>query len=239
MVACGNALNALNNSKIDNVLIRYNYFNDHLWITYRKFMNSNVITQGVDAIALVDKEFANALSTLGAPAAKVNPHGFETFLSTIVSQQLSTKVATVIMQRVKVLLKNVTPERVMEVADQALRDAGLSWRKVEYAKGLAQAVLAGEFDIDGLDKLNDDEAITAITKLRGFGCWSAEIYLMFSLQRLDIFPADDLGLLVALGKLKGLPEKPTAKQARDMVKHWSPWRSVGALFLWEYYHKND
>ncbi|MCK5662840.1 MAG: hypothetical protein KAI17_05100, partial [Thiotrichaceae bacterium] len=65
--------------------------------------------------------------------------------------------------------------------------------------------------------------------------WSAEIYLMFSLQRQDIFPADDLALLVALGHLKNLPAKPTPAQARELIEHWSPWRSAGSLFLWHYY----
>ncbi len=127
----------------------------------------------------------------------------------------------------------------MVVADQELRDAGLSWRKIEYAKGLAEAVVNGSFDIDKLNGLNNEEAIKAITKLKGFGRWSAEIYLMFSLGRLDVFPADDLGLLVALGQLKGLPERPTAKQAREMVSHWTPWRSIGSLFLWQYYHQRN
>ena len=118
---------------------------------------------------------------------------------------------------------------------QALRDAGLSWRKIEYAKGLAEAELAGTFSADGLAHLSDDEAIAAITQLRGFGRWSAEIYLMFSLQRPDIFPADDLALRVALGRLKGMEDKPTPKQARQLVEPWAPWRSVGSLFLWHYY----
>jgi len=83
--------------------------------------------------------------------------------------------------------------------------------------------------------MTDTEAINAITALRGFGHWSAEIYLMFSLKRQDVFPADDLALQVALGRLKSLSEKPTPKQARDLVAHWTPWRSVGSLFLWHYY----
>jgi DNA-3-methyladenine glycosylase II len=121
------------------------------------------------------------------------------------------------------------------VKELALREAGMSFRKIEYAKGLAEAIDSGKFDVEGLVSLEDSEAIAAITSLRGFGPWSAEIYLMFSLNRQDIFPADDLALLVALGRLKGLPAKPTPKVAREMVKHWSPWRSVGSLFLWRYY----
>ena len=91
------------------------------------------------------------------------------------------------------------------------------------------------FDIDALDTLSDDDAITAISSLRGFGRWSAEIYLMFSLKRTDIFPANDLALQVALQNLKNLQERPTAKIARNMVEHWSPWRSAGSIFLWHLY----
>ena len=90
-------------------------------------------------------------------------------------------------------------------------------------------------DIDGLETLNDKEAIDTITKLHGFGRWSAEIYLMFSLNRQNIFPANDLALLVALGRLKRLPDKPTPKQACELVRHWTPYRSIGSLFLWHYY----
>ncbi|MEH6824868.1 MAG: DNA-3-methyladenine glycosylase 2 family protein [Motiliproteus sp.] len=198
-------------------------------------MNEQDIDRGMKALALVDKDVERALEELGPPPPRPRTKGFETFLKTIVSQQISTEVARVIMQRVSALMPEITAEGLMSVNDQALRDAGLSWRKVEYAKGLAEAVHLGHFDVDGLDALSDKDAIEAITRLRGFGRWSAEIYLMFSLKRCDIFPADDLALQVSLGRLKGLADKPTPKQARDMVEHWAPWRSVGALFLWHYY----
>jgi len=200
-------------------------------------MDKKTIVCGMQALSLIDPNIEKAFKALGPPPPRMSPLGFETFLFIIVSQQLSTKVATVIMKRVVALLQDVTAERLMLVAEQDLRDAGLSWRKVEYVKGLAEAVVDGRFKIDELESLSDEDAIKAITKLKGFGRWSAEIYLMFSLQRTDIFPADDLGILVALGQLKGLADKPTPKQAREIVSHWSPWRSVGALFLWQYYHQ--
>lgn len=190
---------------------------------------------GMQALALVDKDVERALAALGPPPPRQRPKGFETFLATIVSQQISTEVARVIMGRVTALLPEVTANALLSVDDQALRDAGLSWRKIGYAKGLAEAISAGHLDVDGLELLSDSDAIESITQLRGFGRWSAEIYLMLSLQRCDIFPADDLALQVALGRLKGLTEKPTPKQARDLVAHWAPWRSVGSLFLWHYY----
>jgi len=86
--------------------------------------------------------------------------------------------------------------------------------------------------------MDDDTAIGAITQIRGFGRWSAEVYMMFSLQREDIFPADDLILLTSLQNLKTLPDRPTPKVARDLIQHWSPWLSTGSLFLWHYHHQS-
>ncbi len=198
-------------------------------------MNTQHIAVGMKALSLVDPQLKQAYAELGSPSPRIRPKGFETFLSTIVSQQISTDVARVIMGRLKGCLPELSAGTLLVTEDQVLRDAGLSFRKIEYAKGMAEAVVSGRFDIDGLAAMSDDDAIASITAIRGFGRWSAEIYLMFSLQRQDIFPADDLALRVAVGQLKNLPDKPSVKQARELVAHWSPWRSVGSLFLWHYY----
>ncbi len=198
-------------------------------------MNKRQITYGLKALSRADSDLAAAIKTFGAPEPRVRPEGFETFLGTIVSQQISTAAATAIMGRVRALLPSCTPEGIDQVSDAALRGAGLSFRKIEYIRGLAQAEQTGALEVNALGALSDAAAIERITALRGFGIWSAEIYLMFSLGRKDIFPAGDLALQVALGRLKSLETKPTPSQARALTEHWSPWRSVGALFLWHYY----
>jgi DNA-3-methyladenine glycosylase II len=200
------------------------------------FMDNNALHLAMQHLIQVDPDIKKAFIELGMPKARTRSSGFEAFLLTIVSQQLSSKVAKVIVERLLCLMEEVTPEEFMKIPAQSLREAGLSSRKIEYTQGIARAALDGSFDIDGLESLGDDEAIKVITSLRGLGRWSAEIYLMFSLGRMDVFPADDLGLLVGLQRLKGLDSRPTAKQAREMVVHWTPCRSVGALFLWHYYH---
>jgi len=199
-------------------------------------IDEDTIAEGMRYLAAVDVDVANALITYGPPPPRLRPEGFETFLSIIVSQQISTNVARTIMGRVVDLLPEVSADALMVTEDIALRKAGLSYRKIEYAKSLAAAIQSGYFDISGLKTMSNEKAIKEITALRGFGRWSAEIYLMFSLQRKDIFPVDDLALLVSLGRLKQLKDKPTPKQARDLLAHWAPWRSVGALFLWHFYH---
>ncbi|MCS5635716.1 MAG: DNA-3-methyladenine glycosylase 2 family protein [Myxococcota bacterium] len=186
-------------------------------------------------LALADEDIARALESVGAPEPRVRPAGFPTLLSTIVGQQISTEAARTILGRVEALLADSSPEALLRLRNATLRKAGMSMRKVEYAKGLAKAIVKGEFDVDGLADLDDEEAIEAITALRGFGRWSAEIYLMFSLGRRDIFPSGDLALRVAVGRLKGLDERPTPGEAKDLVAHWSPYRTAGSLFLWRYY----
>ena len=198
-------------------------------------MDQKQVINDIDRIARVDADVEQAVVNFGYPQPRIRAQGFETFFTTIVGQQISVEAAAAIMQRVRDLLPRLDASSVLKLPEGALRQAGLSMRKVEYAQGLAHAILDGVFNPHDLPALQDEDAVRAITALRGFGVWSAEIYLMFSLQRRDIFPADDLALQVALQRLKGLDERPKEKQARELIRHWSPWRSAGSLFLWHYY----
>ncbi|WP_242521588.1 DNA-3-methyladenine glycosylase [Motiliproteus sp. SC1-56] len=193
------------------------------------------LNNALAALADIDPHLGKALAEIGSPSPRARPRGFETLVSAIIGQQISKAAATAVEGRVRELLPEFTPRALLALEVEQLRAAGLSGRKVEYAQGLATAVESGALDLEALDGMDDQAAIEAISALRGFGRWSAEIYLMFSLGRPDIFPADDLALRVALGRLKGLDERPTAGQARKLVSHWAPWRSAGALFLWHYY----
>lgn len=198
-------------------------------------MNKQHIAIALAELARIDSDVARALESVGLPEPRIRPQGFETLLSTIVSQQISTQAAKAIMGRVRILLPEPSAAAILALEDKTLREAGLSFRKIEYAKGLAQAVESGRLNIAALAAASNEEAIETIMSLRGFGRWSAEIYLIFSLQKEDVFPADDLALQVALGRLKNLDQKPTPKQASILIEHWSPWRSAGSLFLWHYY----
>ena len=198
-------------------------------------MNKRTIRKGVDAIAGNDADVKHALLQVGYPDDRKWPDGFETFVSIIVSQQLSTKAANAILLRIHKLLPELTPEMLLSKRRATLRKAGLSERKVDYLRGLSLAIKRDEFSPDALKKMDDDQAIKSISSLHGLGEWSAEIYLIFALGRKDIFPARDLALQVALQKLKKLDTKPTPSSARSLVEHWLPNRSFGSLFLWRYY----
>ncbi|MEM7207686.1 MAG: DNA-3-methyladenine glycosylase 2 family protein [Pseudomonadota bacterium] len=198
-------------------------------------MKKKTLCQHIDALAKKDKHVAAGLELVGYPEPRVRPQGIETFLSIVVGQQISTEAAAAIMRRVRKLLPEMHEEAVLDLPDGALREAGLSNRKVEYVQGIATAIKQGDLQIDEFPSLDDDEVIRQITALRGFGRWSAEIYLMFSLQRQDVFAADDLALLIALQKLKRMRARPTPKKAREKIKHWAPYRTAGSVFLWHYY----
>ena len=198
-------------------------------------MNQAKIKRHLDKLALLDPDLRRGLELVQYPQPRIREQGFDTLLSTIVSQQISTEAAASIMRRVRELLPQASAAAVLALPPGALRAAGLSMRKVEYVEGLAQAMAEDRFDPSSLNAMDDQTAIKAITALRGFGPWSAEIYLMFSLQRSDIFPAGDLALRIALQKLKGIDTPLNEKQSRELVAPWSPYRSAGSLFLWHYY----
>jgi DNA-3-methyladenine glycosylase II len=198
-------------------------------------MNQQKIKRHLNKLALLDADLERGLELVRYPKPRIREQGFATLLSTVVGQQISTQAAAAVMHRVRALLPKMEATEVLKLPPGALREAGLSLRKVEYVEGLAQAIAEGSFDPSHLETMDDPMAIKAITSLRGFGPWSAEIYLMFSLQRSDIFPAGDLALRIALQKLKGIDTTLDEKQARELVAAWSPYRSAGSLFLWHYY----
>ena len=198
-------------------------------------MDQAKIKRHLNALAKLDPDLQRGLKIVRYPVPRIRVQGFETFLSTIVSQQISTEAAASIMRRVQALLPSMEAQDVLRLPAGALRAAGLSGRKVEYVEDLARAIDENRFEIWRLAEMEDQAVIEAITALRGFGVWSAEIYLMFSLQRSDIFPAGDLAIRVGLQKLKQIDGKLGEKQAREMVESWAPYRSAGSLFLWHYY----
>ena len=198
-------------------------------------MDQRALTRSLNILAKRDDALKEALAVHGKPRPRQRPEGFETFVNTVVAQQISTHAASAIMGRVKKLLPRCTPRMLLKANEADLRAAGLSFRKIEYLQGLAEAELSGALGIKTLGSLSDEEAIERIVQLRGFGRWSAEIYLMFSLDRRDIFPADDLALQVALGRLRKLDRRPTASESRKLTESWAPHRTAASLFLWHYY----
>jgi DNA-3-methyladenine glycosylase II len=156
-------------------------------------------------------------------------------LRAIVGQQLSTKAARSIYRRVLELFDGSTPapEQLLGVSEDHLRGAGLSGRKVEYIRDLASHVISGELELDRLDELSDEEVIEEIVAVRGLGQWTAEMFLIFHLERPDVLSGGDLGIRKAVQIEYGLDEMPTPTEVLEIGEAWRPHRSLASLYLWE------
>lgn len=156
-------------------------------------------------------------------------------LRAIVGQQLSTKAARTIYGRVCELFGGSTPapEQLLEASEEDLRACGLSGRKVEYVRDLASHVLAGELELDKLDALPDEEVIAEIVAVRGLGQWTAEMFLLFHLERPDVLSGGDLGIRKAVQIEYELDEMPSPTRVLEIGEAWRPHRSLASLYLWE------
>jgi DNA-3-methyladenine glycosylase II len=156
-------------------------------------------------------------------------------LRAIVGQQLSTKAARTIYGRVLDLFDGTTPspEQLLEADETELRGAGLSGRKVEYIRDLASHVIEGELELERLDQLEDAEVIEEIVAVRGLGVWTAEMFLMFHLERPDVLSGGDLGIRKAVQIEYGLAEMPPPAKVLEIGEPWRPHRSLASLYLWE------
>jgi DNA-3-methyladenine glycosylase II len=156
-------------------------------------------------------------------------------LRAIVGQQLSTKAARTIYLRVLDLFdgKTPSPEQLLEAREEDLRACGLSGRKTEYVRDLAAHVLSGELELDRLDELGDEEVIEEIVAVRGLGQWTAEMFLLFHLERPDVLSGGDLGIRKAIQIEYGLEEMPPPTRVIEIGEPWRPYRSLASLYLWE------
>ena len=156
-------------------------------------------------------------------------------LRAIVGQQLSTKAARTIYGRVCELFGGTTPspEQLLAASEVDLRAAGLSGRKVEYIRDLASHVLDGELELDRLEQLDDQEVIEEIVAVRGLGQWTAEMFLIFHLERPDVLSGGDLGIRKAVQIEYGLDQMPTPLRVLEIGEAWRPHRSLASLYLWE------
>ena len=151
-------------------------------------------------------------------------------------QQLSVKAAATIAQRVDETVGGaLQPKSLLATSPDKLRAAGLSRQKIGYLQSLAQAVISGDLPIETLPELTDEEVEAAITAVRGFGSWSAHMYMMFSLGRPDIWPSGDLAVRVGFGRMMGWKDRPDEKKVIDEGSIFSPYRSALALLCWQFY----
>ena len=189
----------------------------------------------LDAVAAEDPVVAGALERCGYPEERIRPTGYRTLLRTIVGQQVSVASADAVWGKLEAELgEDMQAEELLARDFDTLRACGLSRQKQGYARSLCELVTSNELDLASLPA-DDEEAIAELVRIKGIGRWSAEIYLLFAEGRSDIWPAGDLAVQEAVGRMLTLPARPSEKETREIGARWQPHRGAMAIFTWHAY----
>jgi DNA-3-methyladenine glycosylase II len=198
-------------------------------------LSADQLRTALDALAQLEPAFAGAIERAGYPEPRIRDRGYETLLRTIVGQQVSVAAAQSIWNKLEGLVGELTdPGNIARASDETLRAAGLSRQKASYARSLAEEITSGGLDLAHLPA-DDEEAIAALTRIKGIGRWSAEIYLLFAEGRPDIWPAGDLAVQAEIGRILGHAERPSEKTIRALAEPWRPHRGAAAILAWHHY----
>jgi DNA-3-methyladenine glycosylase II len=181
-----------------------------------------------------DPVLADIIRRTGAFAMQYRPPAFETLVRSIVYQQLSGKVASVIYGRLEAAVGSagVTPDSIMKLRPDRMRRLGLSKAKTTYIRELAKHARRGAVVFEALAEMDDAAVIEHLTRVKGIGVWTAQMFLMFALRRTDVLPVADLGIRVAMQKAYGLAELPKPAEMERIAAGWRPWASVASWYLW-------
>ena len=199
-------------------------------------LTAEQLREGLDAVAAREPKIAKALKRVGYPEPRIRSTGCQTLLRTIVGQQVSVAAAASVWNKLEAELgAAMHPHDLLARDFHALRACGLSRQKQGYARSLCELVVANELDFNALPG-DDEAAIEQLTRIKGIGRWSAEIYLLFAEGRPDIWPAGDLAVQAGLARLLDLPERPDEKATRARAEPWRPHRGAMAIFTWHCYN---
>jgi DNA-3-methyladenine glycosylase II len=200
-------------------------------------ISAEKLKASLDALTHIEPRFGPVIDKMGYPEPRLRDPGYTTLLRTIVGQQVSVAAAASVWNKLEILIGDgCAPHKLLEQDFDALRACGLSRQKQGYARSLAELVVSGGLPLDALPP-DDEEAIAYLTQVKGIGRWSAEIYLLFAEGRGDIWPAGDLAVQEAVGRLMGLPERPSEKATREIAEPWRPHRGAAAIFTWHIYNE--
>ncbi len=190
-------------------------------------------TKGLKDICKADPIFAKAIEFVVLKERRPARSYFDYLARAIVGQQLSVKAANTIYGRfTKLLNKNVTAKNILLLSDSEMRQVGLSYQKISYLKNLSTAVESKSLNFKKVSTLSDQEAIDQLVQVKGVGTWTAEMFLIFALNKPDVFSYKDLGLRNAIKKIYRLKKDPSEKMLSKISARWVPYRSTAALYLW-------
>jgi DNA-3-methyladenine glycosylase II len=189
--------------------------------------------QAIHHLRTSDPVLSAIIQQVGDYGIQFRPPDFETLVKSIVYQQLSGRVASVIFGRLSAAVKGViTPETILKLRPSRMRSLGLSTQKTAYIRDLARHTRAGSVVFEDLPALPDDEVIVRLTQVKGIGVWTAHMFLIFALQRTDVLPTGDLGIRNAIRKAYNLEALPNSEEMEQMALRWRPYCSVASWYLW-------
>jgi DNA-3-methyladenine glycosylase II len=186
-------------------------------------------------LARRDRHLGRIHRELGPPPLWSRRPGFPTLIHIILEQQVSLASARAAFDRLREAAAPLTPETFLDLDDAALKVAGFSRQKTRYGRELARAVREDRLDLGALRRLDDQAVREELTRVKGIGRWTADIYLLMVLKRPDIWPRGDLALAAAARQVKALPASPSDRELEAMAEAWRPWRAVAARMLWQHY----
>jgi DNA-3-methyladenine glycosylase II len=199
-------------------------------------ISADQLRDELDALAAREPDIAAALDRAGYPEPRIRDRGWRTMLRTIVGQQVSVAAASSIWNKlVAALGEEPEPDSLLAADFDTLRACGLSRQKQDYARSLCALVASGELDFAVLPE-DDEAAIALLTRIKGIGRWSAEIYLLFAEGRPDVWPAGDLAVQAGVARILGLAERPSERATRALAEGWRPHRGAAAIFTWHCYN---
>jgi DNA-3-methyladenine glycosylase II len=192
-------------------------------------------TKICDHLASIDPDLAVIIEKYGYPPMWRRSNSFESLLHIILEQQVSLASALATLSKLKEKISEVTPANLLALSDDELRACYFSRQKAAYSRSLAQAIESKNISLAALPALTNDEIRMILAKLKGIGNWTIDIYLMFVLQRADIFPIRDLAAVNALKKIKALPTAITTVEMLRITAQWQPHRTIATMILWHFY----
>ena len=185
------------------------------------------------ALLAADPRLAEVIKRTGRHRPDFTPRDpLAALVRALVSQQLSTKAADTIHKRVLQLMPSLSAENILRVSPADLRAAGLSNQKVAYLRDLAERVVDGRLDLSSLPDKSDEEVIEAIMAVKGFGRWSAQMFLMFCLHRPDVLPTGDLGIVKGMQGVLGMKRRPAVRTMERAAQAWQPYRTIACWYVW-------
>ncbi|GAA4332922.1 DNA-3-methyladenine glycosylase [Mucilaginibacter gynuensis] len=190
-----------------------------------------------DELAAADADLAGIIDIYGYPPMWSRPNTFETLVHIILEQQVSLASALSALNKLRERIQEITPARVLLLTDEELKACYFSRQKTAYTRYLAEALLSKLIDLEELAALPNDEIRSKLTALKGIGNWTVDVYLMFVLQRADIFPIGDLAAVNALKKVKNIPAGTSKEELAAIAKAWQPYQTVATMLLWHWYLK--